>query len=657
MKIKIVLLAAVWLCLGLTALGGGLKLPSILGDHMVLQQNSTVNIWGWAEPGDMVEVITGWDGAQYKTSADSEGNWLVEVKTIEAGGPYKVTINADTTEVLNDIMLGEVWVCSGQSNMEWTLAKAESAPAEIPLANHPHIRLFQVERRISSRPREDVKGSWKVSNPVTARDFSAVGYFFGKHLNQQLDVPVGMINTSWGGTPSEAWTSREMLRTFGDFDNQLDRLYSITDDELETAENSRDSIIEVNELQMDFHNMENIGFREKWMLPEYPDDKWTDADCPAEWSTLDALGMVEGVVWVRKRFRIPDQWIGKSLVLELGPIDEMDATYLNGKFVGGMQKVPDWDKDRIYHIRGTYVTQNEMVLAIRIVNTLMEGGLFGTPDQLRIYPEEQAGTDPVLLAGTWKYRVAYTFPVIPQLSTPHTPSVLFNGMLHPLTRFAIRGAIWYQGEANVSRAIQYRNIFPGMITDWRNQWGLGEFPFYYVQLAPFRYGYEYTGAELREAQFLTLSKLNHTGMAVTMDIGDPEDIHPTNKRDVGKRLALWALANDYGQDLVFSGPLYRDIIIEGSNIRVSFDHTGKGLQSLDGPLTHFEIAGADRVYHPANAEVDGHTVLVSHPEVKSPVAVRYGWSNTAEPNLYNWEGLPASSFCSDDWPRVTEGKK
>jgi sialate O-acetylesterase len=332
----------------------------------------------------------------------------------------------------------------------------------------------------------------------------------------------------------------------------------------------------------------------------------------------------------------------------------MDLTFLDGQEVGSMRKVDDWDDMRVYDIPGEYVKHSAMVLSARIVNTYGEGGFRGKPEQLRIYPKGDPGADPVLLAGKWKYRVSGIFPSIPQLSNPNTPSVLYNGMLHPLTKFAIKGAIWYQGEANVSRAVQYRTIFPGMITDWRKQWNLGDFPFYFVQLAPYKYGTEYSSAELREAQFLTLSSLENTGMAVTLDIGNPENIHPTNKRDVGKRLALWALAKDYGQELVFSGPLYKEIAIEGNTIRVSFDHTGKGLQSVGGPLTHFEIAGEDRIYYPAKAVVDGSTVLVGSPKVPKPVAVRYAWTNKAVPNLSNWEGLPASSFCSDDWPRITE---
>jgi len=637
-----------------TVSGSDLKLPSLIGDNMVLQKNSTVNIWGWSAPGDKVEVSTSWDGKNYRVKANEEGEWLVEVQTTRAGGPYEISIKADVTEVIENVMLGEVWVCSGQSNMEWPLSRAESAPSEIPAANRPDIRLFHVEKHIAARPEEDVSARWAVCAPDNAVDFSAVAYFFGKQLNETLDVPVGLISTSWGGTPSESWTSREMLSTFGVFDDQLDQLYSLSDAELEEAEASMDSIVEVNEKMMDFDNQSNIGILEGWMAPDYDDSEWISLDTPVEWSTLEEMGKIEGVVWARKMIEIPEAWVGENLVLELGNIDEMDLTYLDGWEVGSMRKVEDWNKNRVYEISGEYVKQTTMVLAVRVVNTYGEGGFRGKPEQFQIYPRKDPGTDPVMLAGKWKYRIAGEFVAIPHLNNPNTPSVLYNGMLHPLTKFAIKGAIWYQGESNVGGAFHYRTIFPGMITDWRNQWGKGEFPFYFVQIAPFQYGTEHTSAELREAQFMTLSALKNTGMAVTLDIGNPEDIHPTNKRDVGKRLALWALAKDYGVNHVCSGPLYRDIAIEGNNIRVSFDYAGKGLQSVGGPPTHFEIAGEDRVYHPADAVVEGFTVLVGSPDVEKPVAVRYAWTNTAVPNLFNWEGLPASSFCSDNWPRITE---
>jgi len=640
-----------------TAFGASLKLPKILGDHMVLQQNSFTKIWGWADPQQEVKVTTSWNQKTYRVVADPEGNWQVTVSTGKAGGPYKVTIQAGKTRVLEDILLGEVWICSGQSNMEWQLRRAETAEEEIPASDYPEIRLFTVKKHIAIRPMEDLNGSWERCTPESSADFSAAGYFFGKMLHKELGVPVGLVNTSWGGTPSESWTSKEKLSTFGDFDPKLEEVYGTSNAEIEQARMEQLRIETMVKEQGDFENPENIGFREGWMKAGLDDSDWDQMPVPAEWSAVEALGMLEGVVWMRRMISIPDKWIGKALSLELGPVDEMDITYINGNEVGTNRQINNWNVPRYYQVPASLVTSGELQLAMRIVNTNAQGGIFGHAEQLKIYPTENRDESPLPLAGDWKYKIAYKFPEVPMVFNSHTKSVLYNGMVYPLKNMSIKGAIWYQGESNQTRAVQYRTIFPGMIESWRETWRQGDFPFYFVQIAPYNYGSEQTSPELREAQLLTLQKLQHTGMAVTMDIGNPDDIHPTNKRDVGKRLALWALAKDYGQKLVYSGPLYREQSIEGNKIRVHFRHTGSGLVSRDGPLTHFEIAGADQVYHPAKASIEGETVLVSASEVDSPVAVRYGWSNTAEPNLFNKEGLPASSFCTDSWKRITEGNK
>jgi len=654
MKYRVLILA---ISLGFLVQGiqaASLKLPAILGDHMVLQQNAFANIWGWTDPSGEVKVSTSWNGKTYTTHADQQGNWEVDVVTAKAGGPYTLTIQGDITLVLEDILLGEVWVCSGQSNMEWPLSRAETAETEIPRADFPDFRLFTVKKHIAARPLENVSGMWEACSPESAESFSAVGYFFGKKLYRELGVPVGLVHTSWGGTPSESWTSREMLSTFGDFDAQLDALYNSSDEEIRKTEEEAERIESEIASQGDFDNHGNIGYREGWMKMSYDDKGWKTMPCPAEWSSVDEIGMLEGVVWMRTRVQLPPGWMGKGLVLELGPVDEMDVCWINEVEVGSSKVVANWNKDRVYEVPASAVTSNSLLLSIRIVNTNAQGGIFGKAEQLRIYPAGDDRAEPVMLAGDWKYKIAYKFPVIQRLNNSHTPSVLYNGMLYPLRKLAIRGAIWYQGESNQERAMQYRTIFPGMIQDWRNTWNQGDFPFYFVQLAPYRYATEHTSAELREAQFLTLSKLRNTGMAVTLDIGNPDDIHPTNKRDVGKRLALWALARDYGEDLVCSGPLYREQSVEGSSIRIYFDYVGDGLLAKDGDLTHFEIAGEDQIYHPARAEIDGKTVVVSSNEVSAPVAVRFAWSNTAEPNLFNREGLPASSFCTDSWKRITD---
>ncbi len=656
MKRISVLLLLVLLAI-VTTEGASLQLPKILGDHMVLQQRSFAKIWGWAGPEQEVKVTTSWNDKTYRVVSDQEGNWEVSVATGKAGGPYTVSIEADVTRVLKDILLGEVWICSGQSNMEWQLRRAETAAEEIPLASFPEIRLFTVEKHIARWPNKDLNGSWELCNPESAVNFSAVGYFFGKMLHKELGVPVGMVNTSWGGTPSESWTSRETLSAFGDFDQQLEELYGSTDEDMEKARKEQLRMEKMIKNQQDFENQENTGFKEEWMNADFDDTEWEEMSCPAEWSSIEEVGMLEGVLWMRTGIKIPEKWIGQPLTLELGPVDEMDITYINGVEVGTMRKVSDWNTPRIYQVPAALVRTGNLHLAIRIVNTNAQGGLIGKPEQLKIYPSGNEEENPVLISGSWKYKIAYNFPEVPMVFNSHTPSVLYNGMLHPMRNMAIKGAIWYQGESNQTRAMQYRTIFPGMIEDWRSTWNQGVFPFYYVQIAPYNYGDEQTSVELREAQFLTLSKVKNTGMVVTMDIGNPDDIHPANKRDVGKRLALWALAKDYGKDLVYSGPLYREQTIEDNKIRVHFSCTGSGLVAREGTLTHFEIAGEDQVYYPANAVIEGETVIVSAAKVTSPVAVRYAWSNIAEPNLSNSEGLPASSFCTDSWKRITEGNK
>ncbi len=454
-----------------SAVQADVRLPKIFGNHMVVQQQMPVKVWGWAEPGERVEVSLA--GQTRAASADASGKWLVTLEPLPAGGPHKLIVQANNRIELEDVLVGEVWIGSGQSNMQWPVRRSMNAEEEIANARWPKIRLFTVARRIAETPQEDCEGEWLICSPETVGEFSAVLYFFGRKLHQELGVPVGLINSSWGGTVAEAWTSREALE--GDED-----------------------------------------------------------------------------------FR---------------PILERGAKF-----------------------------------------------------------------DPKI---------------------PNQPAVLFNGMIHPLLNFAIRGVVWYQGESNCARAEQYQKLFPTLIQDWRKRWGLGDFPFYFVQLAPFRYrnADPRNAAELREAQRLTL-RLPNTGMVVTTDIGDVNDIHPTNKQEVGRRLALWALAKTYGKtDLVYSGPLYREAKIEGNKIRIFFDHVDGGLVVKGEELTHFQIAGADGEFKPAKAVIDGETVVVWNEEVANPVAVRFGWSDDAEPNLFNAAGLPASPFRTDNFPLVTAGRR
>lgn len=622
---------------------------------MVLQQNTEVNLWGWAKARQKIKILTTWNDNNYSVRADKNGNWKVQVKTIHAGGPYEIVIEADTIIMLTNVMLGEVWVCSGQSNMEWTLSRAESADNEIPATNYPNIRLFTVKKNISPMPLTDVEGQWNVCTPETAPEFSAVGYFFGKNLHEKMKVPIGMINSSWGGTVSEAWTSEETLMQYEYFQTKFEEIKKDSNYKMniEVAFRKRDSIIQVNNQLIDQNNTENIGKLERWMDDNTDLTEWENIECPGEWSTLPEIGILEGVMWLRKDIHIPSSWVDKELTIDLGPMDELNETWINGHRIGFNDKIENWNKDCSYTIPKEFVRNEKLTLVIRVVNTYAEGGLIGKPGQLRIYPTGKSTSGDVLLAGIWKYKISARFAPPPVQANPNTPSFLYNSMLHPLTEMTIKGAIWYQGESNATRAVQYREIFPAMINDWRQNWGIGDFPFYFVQLAPFEYGNPFIGAELREAQFLTLDKVPNTGMAVIMDIGDPDDIHPTNKKDVGYRLAQWALAKDYGYEIVFSGPLFESFTVEEDKLLVAFNYGGSGLMVNGDPLIGFEVAGSDQVYHPASATISADKVIVWSEAVNQPVAVRYGWSNASEPNLFNAEGFPASSFRSDDWERVT----
>ncbi len=447
-------------------------LPHLFADHMVIQRDAQIIIWGWADPGERVTVELG--TRSRKTRTDDDGRWEVILPPFRSGGvPLTMTVTGNNTLTIEDILVGEVWVCSGQSNMQWPIRNASDPDSISAAADFPGIRMFTVPHRTELEPQEDCEGAWAICTPDAVMAFSAVGYHFARVLHLEIDCPIGMIHTSWGGTLAEAWTS---------------------------------------------------------------------------------------------------------------------------------------------------------------IGTLRSDPLYGQIIERR----EASGTRP-----------------------QHRASSLWNAMIAPLIPFTIKGAIWYQGEANVPRASQYGTLFPDMIEDWRRNWDQGEFPFYFVQLAPYRYGNRdlRAGAELRDTQRTTLSTSN-TGMVVTMDIGNPRDIHPRNKHDVGHRLALWALANDYGRDLVFSGPLYSSMENAGPEIRISFRHTAGGLVTIDGTAPdHFEIAGKDRKFHPAEARIEGDIVVVYSEQVMEPVAVRYAWRDDAEPNLMSTEGLPASSFRTDDWPGVTDGRK
>ncbi len=640
---------------GLTA-QAEIRLPSIVGDNMVLQRGIKAPLWGWAEPGQEVRLSVSWDRMERRAVTDKDGKWMFEVKTPPVGGPYELTFKGDNTITLKNVLVGEIWVCSGQSNMEMAVVSVKDAQAEIGTADYPNIRLFTVQKKIAATPEADCTGQWSLCSPETVPGFSAVGYFFGRDLQNELNVPVGLIHTSWGGTVAEAWTRGGALEKMPVFKARIEQLAEARANPEISLKKYQDALTEWQK-KIDAAGAQGSGC----IKPDFDDSAWKEMELPILWEQT-ALGNFDGLVWFRKTIEIPESWVGKELVLELGPIDDQDTTWINGVRVGGYNEAGKWQVPRKYKVGADVIKAGKNVITVQVLDTGGGGGIYGQPSQMKL---TVAGTDNAIsLADKWRYKVGYdlaSMPPQPQapawMNNPNAPTVLYNGMIAPIVPFGIRGAIWYQGESNAGRAYQYRELFPLMITNWRQDWGLGDFPFLFVQLANFMATKDEPGdsawAELREAQTMTLD-LPHTGMATIIDIGEANDIHPKNKQDVGKRLALWALANTYGQTIVYSGPLYKSMEIKDNKIVLHFDCLGGGLVAQgDGPLKGFAIAGKDRKFVWADAKIQGDTVVVSSDKVTEPAAVRYAWADNPVCNLYNKADLPASPFRTDQWPGVT----
>jgi len=638
-----------------------MKLSSIFGDHMVLQQDMPVPVWGWARPGEQVCVT--FDEQIVYGVAGNDGRWQVMLAPMNAGGPFTLRVEGrDAALVLNNVLIGEVWIASGQSNMDMAVAAASNGAREIADAAFDNIRLFNVARAaVVDAPRE-VQGNWSVCAPKTVGNFSAVAYFFGRELHRKLGVPVGLINSSWGGTIAEAWTSREMLASLPQFREAVARYEK---DQPNFARDFAAYQVKLKEGEAKHYPADpgNIGFGKGWAAPQTDLSDWGPIQVPCYWQ---GAGMdFSGIVWFRRDVEIPADWAGKELTLKLCPCDKHDTTYFNNVKVGatGAEKPNPWELPRTYQVPAGVARPGRNTIAVRVYSYVYAGGIMGSTAGLSLGPAGAHGSTRIPLAGLWHCKVEHNFGQITPLAlqqplgpgNPDSPYILFRSMIQPLIPHAIRGAIWYQGESNVGRAAEYRTLFPAMIRSWREAWHQGDFPFFLVQLAnylqtPTEPG-ESAWAELREAQFQALQEPN-TGMAVAIDVGEANDIHPRNKQDVGKRLAFQALNRVYGRkEIVASGPLFAGADVEGSRMRIRFTHADGGLTANGGELTGFAVAGADRRFVWAKATMEGDTVVVESNEVPKPVAVRYAWANNPVCNLYNKAGLPASPFRSDNWPR------
>jgi sialate O-acetylesterase len=635
------------ICIGSFA---DVRLPKLISDNMVLQREKPINVWGWANSGEKVSVQ--FNKQTKSTKADKAGKWMVTLNAENAGGPYTLVVKGKNTITINNILVGEVWVCSGQSNMEWPVRAVKNADEEIKNSDFPEIRHFTVQKSVSGKPEDEVKGGdWKLTTPDNVGNFTAVGFFFAREVYQKLKIPIGLIHTSWGGTHAETWTSREAFENSDEFKNMIAKMPAI---DLEELAKKKNEAIKKMFAEMNI-KIASGNEASSWKNADLDHSNWPTIKVPQLWESK--LGDVDGTIWYRKSILLDAEYENQTATLELSMIDDNDMTYVNGVKVGGTNA---YNVKRSYTIPVNILKKGNNTIAVRVIDTGGGGGIYGNEKDVRL--TLQSGKN-IALAGDWSFQVE-------ELSSsaavgPNSyPTLLFNAMLNPILNYSIRGALWYQGESNAGRAFQYRKAFPLMIQDWRNHFKQGDFPFYFVQLASFNAnnGDSNHGsgwAELREAQTMTLS-LPNTGMAVTTDIGEANDIHPRNKQDVGKRLAALALNRLYNSKMVDSGPTYKTMKVEGNTIRITFNNTGGGLLVKDkyGYLKGFEIAGTDQKFYYAKANLDGNDVVVSCNEVQQPVAVRFAWAdNPEDANLFNREGFPAVPFRSDKWKNVTEQGK
>jgi len=621
-----------------------ITLPRLISNGMVLQRNTEIPVWGWASPGENIQII--FNGVTYKTKTDPNKKWTLKLAPMDAGGPYTMRIDGKNHVVVKNILIGDVWVCSGQSNMEFWMGRVKTKYAnEIANSSNDLIREFDVKPVYDfDLPRKDVESAgWKPANPENVLHFTAVGYFFARSLFEKYQVPIGLINSSKGGTPIESWISEEALKPFPKYAQEALML--------------KDSLLVKDTIEKDQKrsnawftkvNSEDRGLVNKncpWYSQHINLNDWSKIEVPGSWNE-QISSPPDGVVWYRKVIRIQKSDVGKKAVLYLGNIVDNDITYVNGVKIG---ETKSRYFPRVYQIPQNILIAGDNNITVRIVNLYGNGGFIkDKPYNVTI------GEHEISLEGSWKYKIGIAVkPYHRGTVFFYKPLGLYNGMIAPITHYAIKGIIWYQGEANTKQPTEYRQLFPALIHDWRNRWHEENLPFLFVQLTSYlpaeKKPSDSQWAELREAQLMTLSVPN-TGMAVTIDIGAWNDVHPTDKKDVGERLALAARKVAYHENhLIYSGPIYRSMSVDGNKILVSFDHIGGGLVTSDGgPLKYFTIAGRDGKFVWANARIQGNRVMVWNDSVSQPVAVRYGWADNPDgANLFNKEGLPASPFRTD----------
>lgn len=620
-----------------------IKLPKLVSSGMLLQREQPINIWGWAAPGEKVNIR--FNNKEYNTVTDANGKWLIKLSSMKAGGPYNMQLTASNKIELTNILIGDVWVCSGQSNMELPMERVKDKYHDIIAnANNTNIRQFNVATNYTfkSTVQDFPNGTWEEATPQNVLHFTAVGYFFAKALYEKYGVPIGLIKSSVGGSPAEAWLSEDALKAFPDYYATAQQLKN--DNYIDSIKRS-DNAAANNWYSRLYSQDKGLHESLKWFDAAYNDADWNTMPVPGYWNDY-GLKNTNGVVWFRKEITVSADMIGKPARLILGTIVDRDSVFVNGVFAGttGYQYPP-----RKYDLPAGLLKEGKNVITVRVINSAGKGG-FTFDKAYELVANEQK----VDLKGDWKFKLGTSMQPLPNNTFfQYKPEGLYNAMIAPLVNYGIKGVIWYQGEANTGKPNEYTSLLSALINSWRSDWKQGVFPFLFVQLANFMQTKdqpsESNWAALREAQRKTLAVLN-TGMTVITDIGEWNDIHPLDKEDVGKRLAFAAQKIAYGdKKVVYSGPLYKSMRVEGNKIIISFTNVGGGLIAKGSDtLKYFAIAGTDRKFVWAKAEIKGDKVIVWNESITNPVVVRYAWADNPEgANLYNKEGLPASAFEGD----------
>ena len=628
------------------------RLPQLVSDHMVLQRNRKINIWGWAAPGERVSIQI--NGKKENSVTGKDNRWMINIPAMEAGGPFTMIIKGKNEIIVNDILIGDVWFCSGQSNMVLPMERLkEKYPDEIANDNFPEIRNFFVPTRLDlTKVSEDLPpGKWAAAVGAELMNFGGLTYFFAKQLYQKYHIPIGIINSSVGGYPIEAWMSADAFKGFPNLEAQIknftDTAYM---NDLASRHSGKETLCPIPVTDSD----KGIAGPVKWIDPDYVPENWHKFWLPGYWADQGVKGL-HGIIYFRKEIDVPVSMTGIPAKLFLGRIVDADSTFVNGKFVGNItyQYPP-----RRYGLPSGLLKPGKNIIVVKVINSAGKGGFVPDKNYSLI-----ANGQKIDLRGDWIYQVGQVlnYPGAENReSEAYNPQYaltgLYNTMVAPAIHYAIKGFLWNQGESNCNHADEYAKYLPALINDWRSKWNEGELPFLYAQLPGFM-DVEYSPSEsdwarLRQSQLEALT-LPNTGMAVTIDAGEWNDVHPLDKKDIGERLALWAEHLSYGsKDPDYSGPVYHSYKVEGNKVILYFDHVGSGLiVKGGGDLYYFSIAGADKKYEWAKAKIDGDKIIVWSDKIPNPVSVRYAWANNPEgANLYNKKGLPASPFETDSKP-------